>query len=87
MTGFGLSELELENKKVRKTFFHFKNKWYHTKNVKCPFLNQGDVPYRKTKFAFVAYFVDFFCKQNRRIYNTNLTVHLKNMTTSVLRLN
>jgi len=36
LTVFGLSKPELENKKVRKTFF---------------FLNQGDVPYRKTKVA------------------------------------
>jgi len=27
MTEFGLSKLELENKKVRKTFFTLKKKW------------------------------------------------------------
>jgi len=51
----GLSELELENKKVRKTFITLKKNWYHRKHFKCPFLNQEDVPYRKT----MAYFVDF----------------------------
>jgi len=51
MTEFGLSQLELENKKVRKTFLHFKKNWYHRKNFKCPFLNQGDVSYRKTNVS------------------------------------
>jgi len=51
MTEFGLSQLQLENKKVRKTFLHFKKNWYHRKNCKCPFLNQGDVSYRKTKVS------------------------------------
>jgi len=50
MPEFRLSELELE-----------KN-WYHRKNFKCPFLNQGDVPYRKPKVSLKAYFIDFFCK-------------------------
>jgi len=60
MTKFGLLELELENKKERKTFFKLWKKFYYRKNVKCPFLNQGDVPYRKTKVSLKAYFINFF---------------------------
>jgi len=57
---FGLSELNLENKKCEKRFLHLKKNWYHRTNFKCPFLNQGDVPYRKTKVSLKAYFIDFF---------------------------
>jgi len=48
--------------KSEKRFLHFKKNLYHRKNFKCPFLNQEDVPYRKTKISWKAYFIDFFCK-------------------------
>jgi len=37
MTEFGLSELELKNKRMPKTFFILKIKCVNTKNLKCHF--------------------------------------------------
>jgi len=76
----------LENKKVRKTFFTLKKIGTIEKNFKCPFLNQGYVPYRIKNVFLKAYFTNFFFVNWCYFISFSISICLPIITRFILNL-